>query len=92
MQKTTAILLISVLFLIYLPIALAGYFAYGGAVQSNIVLSISDGPIRIAVEVMLLLHLVRNRFRPVLNGMLLINSPQLNENIVNWKLLFHHGS
>jgi hypothetical protein len=48
----------TVLFLIYLPIAVAGYFAFGGDVQSNIVLSISDGPIRITVEVMLLLHLV----------------------------------
>jgi len=49
---------ISVLFLIYLPIALAGYFAFGGEANSNIVLSISDGPIRVTVEVMLLLHLV----------------------------------
>lgn len=49
-----------VLFLIYLPIAAAGYFAFGGHANSNIVLSISDGPIRVTVEVMLLLHLVKN--------------------------------
>ena len=53
--------------MIYLPIAMAAYFAYGGAVTSNVVLSISDGPIRITVEVMLLLHLVRNRFEQVFN-------------------------
>jgi hypothetical protein len=41
-----------------MPIAIAGYFAYGGNVSSNVVLSISDGPLRITVEVMLLLHLV----------------------------------
>jgi hypothetical protein len=41
-----------------MPIAVAGYFAYGGNVSSNVVLSISDGPLRITVEVMLLLHLV----------------------------------
>ena len=34
------------------------YFAYGKEASDNIVLSIAPGPVRITVEVMLLLHLV----------------------------------
>lgn len=42
------------------------YYAYGGLAESNIVQSISDGWIRITVEVMLLLHLV-SAFPIILN-------------------------
>jgi hypothetical protein len=34
------------------------YFALGSLSKPNIVLSLGDGPVRITVEVMLLLHLV----------------------------------
>ena len=51
-----------VVLLIYLPLALAGYFAYGGDVQSNIVLNISNGPLRIVAEIMILLHNVSYLF------------------------------
>ena len=47
-----------VLFLIYLPMAVAGYFAYGSAAPSNIVMALHHGPIRITIEIMLLLHLI----------------------------------
>ena len=47
-----------VLFLIYFPMALGPYFAYGANAKANIVLSISDGPIRLTVEIMLLMHLI----------------------------------
>ena len=50
--------LLTVLFLIYLPMAAIPYFAFGSGCQANIVLSIGDGWLRIIVEVMLLLHLV----------------------------------
>ena len=46
------------MFLIYFPMAFAPYFSYGGGCTPNIVLSISPGPVRLVVEIMLLLHLV----------------------------------
>jgi hypothetical protein len=72
-----------------LPIALAGYFAYGGAVLSNVVLSITDGPIRIVVEVMLLLHLVKTVTGDRCYDFLNIFAEKFSENIgVFWlKLL-----
>ena len=48
----------SVLFLIYFPMALGPYFAFGADCTSNIVLSISTGYVRLVVEIMLLLHLI----------------------------------
>lgn len=53
-----AIIAITILFLIYFPMAAGGYFALGDLVKDNIVLSMSDGWQKIVVEVMLLLHLV----------------------------------
>ena len=47
-----------VLFLIYLPMAAIPYYAFGGAAQDNVALSISSGPLKVTVEIMLLLHLV----------------------------------
>lgn len=47
-----------ILFLIYFPMAAGGYFSFGHLAKANIVLSISDGPVRLIVEIMLLLHLV----------------------------------
>ena len=49
---------ISVLFLIYLPMAAIPYYAFGGDAKDNIALSISSGPLKVTVEIMLLLHLV----------------------------------
>ena len=34
------------------------YFAFGDASTDNIVLKIADGPLRVTVEIMLLLHLI----------------------------------
>ena len=36
----------------------ACYYAYGANASDNIVLTISDGPVKMTVEVMLLLHLI----------------------------------
>ena len=49
---------VSVLFLIYFPVAVACYYSLGDLVQDNIVLSMSGGWERAVVEVMLLVHLV----------------------------------
>jgi len=56
--KWSAIIACTILFLIYLPMAAVPYFAFGENASDNIVLSIAPGPVRITVEVMLLLHLV----------------------------------
>ena len=50
--------LISVLFLIYAPVASVGYFTLGDCVNDNIIMSLSKGPVKTAAEVVLLLHLV----------------------------------
>ena len=34
------------------------YFAFGSGATDNIVLKIADGPLRVTVEIMLLLHLI----------------------------------
>merc|ERR1719348_877189 len=47
-----------VLFSIYLPMAVGGYYSLGSLVQDNIVLSMEGGWIKGIVEVMLLLHLI----------------------------------
>jgi len=54
----SAIIACTILFLIYMPMGIAGYFAYGSAAPSNIVLALEHGPIRITIEIMLLLHLI----------------------------------
>ena len=36
----------------------AGYYALGSQAEANVVMSLSEGPVRITIEVMLLLHLV----------------------------------
>ena len=46
--------------------AAAPYYAFGSDSKANIVLSLSDGWIRITVEVMLLLHLI-SAFPIILN-------------------------
>ena len=50
--------LISVLFLIYVPMAMIPYFTYGANASPNVVLNLSRGHVRTTVEIMLLLHLV----------------------------------
>jgi len=55
----SACIAMAILFLIYFPMAAAGYFSYGKDVADNVVLSLSqNGWKRITVEVMLLLHLI----------------------------------
>lgn len=65
----SALIAMAILFLIYFPMAVAGYYSLGApvfgvdgvqiqGVTDNIVLAMSDGPTRIVVEVMLLLHLI----------------------------------
>eukprot|EP00093_Oithona_nana_P012639 12639.XXX_700433_697667_1 [CDS] Oithona nana genome sequencing. len=56
--KISAIIACTILFLIYLPMAIAPYYGYGMDAQANIVMSLSKGWMRTTVEVMLLLHLV----------------------------------
>jgi len=54
----SAVIACTILFLIYVPMGVCGYFSYGSGVESYIVKHISTGPIRIVIEIMLLLHLV----------------------------------
>merc|ERR1712062_544783 len=56
--KISAIIACTILFLIYLPMAIAPYYGYGSMAKANIVMSLSKGWMRTTVEVMLLLHLV----------------------------------
>ena len=53
-----AILAITILFLIYFPVAVGCYFSLGDQVTENIVLAMSSGWQRVVVEIMLLLHLI----------------------------------
>ena len=46
------------LFLIYCPLAVAGYYCYGDAAEASIVNTISHGPLRITAEVCFLIHLI----------------------------------
>merc|ERR1719391_370221 len=54
----SAVIACTILFLIYVPMAVAGYFAYGSAAKSYIVDMLPNGPIRMIIEIMLLLHLI----------------------------------
>lgn len=47
-----------ILVCIYMPMASVGYFLLGDTVQNNIVESLCDGPIKITVEALLLIHLI----------------------------------
>ena len=49
---------VTVLFLIYFPMAAGCYFALGDQVKDNIVTAMSTGWQRVVVEIMLLLHLI----------------------------------
>ena len=75
----------SVLFLLYLPVAGGCYFSLGDKVEDNIVLAMSSGPVKILVEVMLLLHLVAafpiitNPPAQFFEGMLGISSGEFQE-------------
>merc|ERR1719499_1364807 len=53
----SALMAMGVLFAIYFPMAAGCYFSLGDHVEDNIVLAMSDGWMRITVEIMLLLHL-----------------------------------
>lgn len=43
--------------IIYMPAACAGYFVFGQYVNANIALTISDGPLRITSQILLIIHL-----------------------------------
>ena len=42
----------------YLPVAAAGFFAYGDAVQTNILQSLPPGGLRVTIEILVTAHLV----------------------------------
>ncbi|XP_076333571.1 uncharacterized protein LOC143237823 isoform X2 [Tachypleus tridentatus] len=46
-----------VLLVLYVPVASIGYAVYGGNVETNVLLSVTPGPIRTTIEVFLALHL-----------------------------------
>lgn len=48
----------SVILILYLPVAAAGYFVYGEAVNSNIVLSVKNTSLVMAANMLLAMHLV----------------------------------
>jgi len=71
-----------VLFLIYMPMSVVGWALLGDLVAGSVVESLCDGPIKVAVEILFLIHLI-TAF-PIL-----INPPcQLFENILNIPLTF----
>jgi len=47
-----------ILGLIYVPMGVLGYYSLGHQAEANVVLSLSPGPVRIVIEVMLLIHLI----------------------------------
>lgn len=53
-----AVLAISILFLMYFPVAAVGFFSLGGSVEHNIVDSLCPGPIEVTVRIFLLLHYI----------------------------------
>lgn len=56
--KISALVACTILFLIYLPMGAIPYFAFGGRVADNVALTITNGPLKVTTEIMLLLHLV----------------------------------
>jgi len=54
----SAIIAMAILFLIYFPMAVAGYYSLGNLVTDNIVLAMDGGWMKMLVEIMLLLHLI----------------------------------
>merc|ERR1719447_786243 len=88
-----AVFAILILFLIYFPMAAVGYFSLGSLVKDNIVLSMSYGWQRLAVEVMLLLHLV-TAFPIITNPPAQMFEEMMNiPTDFNWKrCLFRSGS
>jgi len=53
-----ALIAMAILFLIYFPMAVGGYYSLGDEVTDNIVLAMPGGWMKMLVEVMLLLHLI----------------------------------
>ncbi|CAL1528940.1 unnamed protein product [Lymnaea stagnalis] len=47
-----------IVLLMYLPVAISGYMAYGINAQDNILLSVSSGPMQYTVEILITLHLI----------------------------------
>ena len=57
--KVSAILAMTILFLIYCPTAGVGYFSLGDCVQDNVIMSMTNGHgLKTAAECIILLHLV----------------------------------
>ena len=40
-----------------MPVAIGGYYAFGGDVNANVVLSLPEGPMRMSVEILIMMHL-----------------------------------
>uniref|UniRef100_A0A2C9K492 Amino acid transporter transmembrane domain-containing protein n=1 Tax=Biomphalaria glabrata TaxID=6526 RepID=A0A2C9K492_BIOGL len=47
-----------IVLLMYLPVAISGYVVYGSHTQDNILQSVSAGPMRYTVEILITLHLI----------------------------------
>ena len=56
--KMAAVLAMTILFLVYFPTAATAYFSLGSCVNENIILSMSDGGLKMAADCVILLHLV----------------------------------
>ncbi|XP_039287493.1 amino acid transporter AVT1A-like isoform X1 [Nilaparvata lugens] len=48
----------AVIFLLYLPVSFGGYFVYGDAVNSNILLSLQRGPFELVANILMAMHLL----------------------------------
>ena len=44
--------------LIYIPVAAVGYMVNGSKAESSIFLNLADGPVKVIVEIMIMLHLI----------------------------------
>lgn len=56
--KCQGVFISSVILILYLPVAAAGYFVYGEAVDSNIVLSVKNTTFVMAANMLLAVHLI----------------------------------
>jgi len=54
----SACIAMGILFIIYFPMAVGGYYSLGDLVKDNVALSMPQGWLKMIVEVMLLLHLI----------------------------------
>jgi len=53
-----AVMAMTVLMIIYVPMASVGYFLLGDLLEGSVVDSLCDGPVKVVVEVLFLIHLI----------------------------------